>query len=238
MAVKDYPPSQRPVWRKVSEELLAAVAAGVLVPFGLSRDRRRTPRKKAQRTVVMVHGYMANRSTLLPLASYLRLRGLRQVLFFNYRSGDGVEPGALALRDWLRSHVRGGRIDLVCHSLGGLVARVYVQDLGGKRRVDNCVTLGTPHQGTYNSYWVPSRIGRELRPDSPLIERLNASVEDSRPVRFLSITGGTDNIVLPRVFASHADELHLPDLGHLGVLFSPRVFQAVADRLLEDTDEE
>jgi hypothetical protein len=48
--------------------------------------------------------------------------------------------------------------------LGGLVARVYLQQLGGARRVDHCITLATPHQGTYNSYWVASRVGRDLRP--------------------------------------------------------------------------
>ena len=233
MAIKDYPPSNKPTWRLVSEELLAAAAAGLLVPLGLSRDRRVTPRKKIQRTVVLVHGYLANRSTLLPLATYLRARGLKQQSYFNYSSGDGVEPAARALREHLKKHVRGGRIDLVCHSMGGLVARVYLQELGGHRRVDQCVTLGTPHRGTYNSYWIPSRVGRELRPDSPLLERLNSSMDSAGDVRFLSITGGSDNIVVPRIFASHADELHLPDLGHLGVLFSPTVFKAVGDRLLE-----
>lgn len=41
-----------------------------------------------------------------------------------------MERAAIALRDYLRQHVRGGRIDLVCHCLGGLVARVYLQQLG------------------------------------------------------------------------------------------------------------
>ncbi len=234
MTIKDYPPSRRPTWRLVSEELLAAAAAGLLIPMGLSRDKRRTPRQQEQRTLVMVHGYMANRSTLLPLASDLRLRGFSQVLYFSYSSGQGIEPAARALREHLQSHVRGGRIDLICHSMGGLVARVYLQDLGGMRRVDHCITLCTPHRGTYNSYWVPSRVGRELRPDSPLLERLNSTMEACDSVRFLSISGGSDNIVVPRVFASHADELHIPDLGHIGILFSPRVFRAVADRLLEE----
>ena len=233
MTVKYYPPSDRPTWRLVSEELLAAAAAGLLIPLGLGRDKRRTPRKELQRTVVLVHGYMAKRSTLLPLATYLRARGLRQQLYFSYRSGDGVEPAARALREHLRRNVRGGRIDLVCHSMGGLVARVYLQELGGHRRVDNCITISTPHRGTYNAYWVPSRVGRELRPDSPLLERLNSNMGACRDVRFLSVTGGSDNIVVPRIFASHEDELHLPDLGHLGVLFSPTVYKAVGDRLLE-----
>ena len=83
--------------------------------------------------MVLVHGYMAKRSTLLPLGTYLRARCLKQQLYFSYRSGGGVEPAARALREHLRRNVGGGRIDLVCHSMGGLVARVYLQDLGGHR---------------------------------------------------------------------------------------------------------
>ena len=210
------------------------MAAGALVPFGLRAPRRSTPRAPAQRTVVLVHGYLANRSTLLPLAGYLRWRGIRQVLSFNYRSSGGVEQGAIALRDYLRRHVRGGRIDLVCHSLGGLVARVYLQQLGGARRVDRCITLGTPHHGTYNAYWVTSRVGRELRPDSSLLARLEASRSHADRVRFLSVVAGSDNLVVPRVFAAHEEIVRIPELGHVGLLFSPRVLRTVADRLIRD----
>ncbi len=231
--IKDYPSSQQSTLRLVTAEVVAALAAGLLLPFGMSDSRRRTPRKADQRTVVLVHGYLANRSTLFPLAAYLRWRGCRQILSFNYKSSEGIERGAIALRDYLRRHVRGGRIDLVCHSLGGLVARLYIQELGGERRVDHCVTLGTPHEGTYNAYWVASRVGQELRPDSPLLERLRASCPTVSRVRCLSIVAGSDNLVIPRVFARHAEEVHVPNLGHMGMLFSPYVLRLIADRLLE-----
>ncbi len=229
--IEDFPASEQPAWRLVARESLALVAAGALYPFGLRASRRSTPRKPAQRTVVLVHGYLANRSTLLPLAGYLRWRGFPQVLSFNYRSSDGVERGAIALRDYLRRHVRGGRIDLVCHSLGGLVARVYLQQLGGARRVDHCITLATPHQGTYNSYWVASRVGRDLRPDSSLLARLEASRQRASAVRFLSVVAGSDNLVVPRVFAGHEEVVRIPEIGHVGLLFSPRVLGMIADRL-------
>ncbi len=228
--IQDYPVSTQPRWRLIAQEGLALAAASVLFPFGIKSSARRTPRQRDQRTIVLVHGYLTNRSTLFPLAAYLRFRGIGPVLSFNYDSTAGIEQGALALRDYLRRHVRGGRIDLVCHSLGGLVARVYVQELGGSRRVDRCVTLGTPHLGTYNSYWLWSRVGAELRPDSLLLARLHAS-RGASSVRFLSVVAGSDNLVVPRVFARHEDEVHIPDLGHVSMGFSPRVLRLVADHL-------
>ncbi len=231
--IQDYPMSERPAWQLIAQETLGVAALAALYPFGIRRSRRRTPRQPDQRTVVLVHGYLANRSTLFPMAGYLRLRGVQQVVSFNYSASAGVEQAAIGLRDFLRRQVRGGRIDLVCHSLGGIVARIYIQELGGARRVDRCVTLGTPHRGTYNSYWLRSRVGDELRPDSPLLSRLDRSRENTASVRFLSLVAGSDNLVVPRVFASHGEERVVPDLGHVSMLFSPRVLRMTADYLLD-----
>jgi triacylglycerol lipase len=230
--IQDYRVSERPTWHLIAQEALCVTAAAALFPFGIKRSRRRTPRMPDQRTVVLIHGYLANRSTLFPVAAYLRFRGVKQILSFNYSSSAGIEQAALSLRGYLRRHVRGGRIDLVCHSLGGLVARVYIQELGGARRVDRCVTLGTPHRGTYNSYWLNSRVGRELRPDSPLLSRLHDSGASARGVRFLSLIAGSDSLVVPRVFASYEREIRVPDLGHVSMLFSPRVLRLVGDYLV------
>jgi triacylglycerol lipase len=233
--IQDYPLSERPLWQLVGKELLAATAAGLLFPFGLKRTPKRTGRQAQQRTVVMVHGYMANRSTFLAMGAYLRACGVKQVLHFDYQSSAGIEPGARALKQFLRKNVRGGRVDLVCHSLGGLVARVYLQELGGARRVDRCITLGTPHRGTYNAYWVASRVGRELRPDSALLQRLENSRGGASKVQFTSIVAGSDTIIIPRVFSAHEpneETLHIPNLGHMGILFSPAAYRAVAKRLV------
>src|SRR3989442_15928204 len=231
-AVQDFPPSARSPWRLIGGELLALVASPLLYPFGLGASRRRTARRAEQRTVVFVHGYLGNRSSFYPLAGFLRMLGTGPLLSFSYSGAHGIEHAAIELRDALRRRVRGGRIGLFCHSLGGLIARTWLQLLGGARRVDRCILLGTPQRGTYNAYWLLSRVGRELRPDSALIERLHATRGAAKSVRFSSIVAGSDNIVIPRVFcAADEDFVRVPDLGHMGLLFSPKVFREVLDRL-------
>lgn len=230
--IRDLPPSRRPAGELVARELAALVGLGLLYPFGVARARATPrPRRAEQRTIVLVHGYLANRATMLPLAAYLKLRRIGPLLSFDYASSDGIERSARALKQFCKERVRGGRIDLVCHSLGGVVARVWLQELGGARRVDRCITLSSPHRGTYGAYWVPTRVGAALRPDSRLIERLDESRAAAERVRFTSIVAGSDNIVFPRVFAAHEEVLHVADVGHVGMLFSPRVLRAVADRL-------
>jgi hypothetical protein len=46
------------------------------------------------------------------------------------------------------------------------------------------------------------------------------------------LVAGSDNLVVPRVFAGHEREIHVPDLGHVSMLFSPRVLRMVADYLV------
>jgi triacylglycerol lipase len=230
--IVDLPPSKRTARELVAREVAAVLGASLLFPFGVARARLRpTPRKAEQRTIVLVHGYLANRSTLMPLRAYLKMHGIGPVLSFDYPSTLGIERSARALKEFCRTHVRGGRIDLVCHSLGGVVARCWLQELGGARRVDRCITLSSPHRGTYGAYWVAGRVGREMRPDSAILQRLEASRSGAARVKFTSIVAGSDNIVFPRIFASHEELVHMPDLGHVGMLFSPRVLRAVADRL-------
>jgi triacylglycerol lipase len=228
---RDFPASSRPASQLVAREVAALAVFSLLYPFGWRRQSKRTARRAKQRTVVLVHGYGGNRTSFFLLSAYLRAHGIGQLLAFDYKASLGIEHSARALAEYLQRHVRGGRVDLVCHSLGGLVARVYTEQLGGARRVDRCITLGTPHKGTYNAYWLASRVGRELRPDSAVLERLAASAVRPSRVRYTSIVAGSDNVVIPRVFAAGQDTVHVPDVGHLGMLFSPGVFRAVLERL-------
>lgn len=230
--VKDLPIYEGKPAEVIGREALAVIGAALLWPFGLIRSRQRTPRLAEQRTIVLVHGYLANPTSFLALKAYLRWAGHRQVLSYHYKSTAPIDASAAGLKLFLKKHVRGGRIDLVCHSLGGVVAAIYLAELGGARRVDRCISLGTPHRGTYNAYWVLGRVGRELRPDSTLLQRLKKSRAAAKAVVFSSIVGSSDNIILPRVHA--ADRRHtdvVPGLGHMGMLFSPEVMRLVAKRL-------
>jgi pimeloyl-ACP methyl ester carboxylesterase len=230
--IQDFRPSDRPRSELIAKEALAHLAWGLLYPFGIKASTLRTPRKLEQRTTVLVHGYISNRSSFYPMLAYLKLRGLKNILQFNYPHDSSIEAAAVGLRQFIKHHARGGRIDLVCHSLGGVIAEVYLNQLGGSRRVDRCISIGTPYRGTYNSYWVPTKVADELRPDSNLMQRVSKFISQHSPVRHTSIVGGSDNIVIPRIFATRQGEVvHIPDTGHVGLIFSPRVFREVFNRL-------
>jgi triacylglycerol lipase len=226
----DYDPVQ--VRSAIRREALSFLAHGVLLPFGLRRTRPRPERVREQRTLVFVHGLAANRSGFLPLQAYLRLHGHRRQLAFSYRSAGSIEQLAVQLKRTIDASVGGGRIDLVAHSMGGLVARGYLQLLGGARRVDHLVTLGTPHHGTHAANFVPSALVRQLLPESPFLRNLNAQ-PPPRGLQVTSIVAGRDILIQPVASARcpFGESVQFDDFGHLELLFRLEVFAEIAARL-------
>jgi triacylglycerol lipase len=220
--------------RAAARTAAAWLTHGLLFGFSFLPSRHRPRRDPRIRTVVFVHGLAGNRANFFPLQAYLRLRGHRRQLSFNYRSRGSIEGLALNLKRQLDRNVRGGRIDLVCHSMGGLVARHYVQALGGSRRVDRVITLGTPHHGSTSSAYLPLPLVNQLRPNGLFLRGLDALPLPSH-VRFHSFAARDDLLVLPceSALAPFGECVMLEDLGHMDMLLSPRVFAAVHDRLTE-----
>jgi hypothetical protein len=99
------------------------------------------------------------------------------------------------------------RIVLVCHSLGGLVARRYLVELYKNRikpRVTDVLLYGTPNEGAglayvaRNIYWFNTQL-RQLSRNSEFLNDLNRDwkiFSVSKPLRVLSIIGGRDRVVL------------------------------------------
>ena len=225
----DHEPAQ--VRSAIVRETLSFALHAVLYPVGSRRTPPERERRPDQRTLVFVHGLGATAGGFLPLHAWLRLRGHRRQVALNY-GGGSIEGMAVQLKRHLELGVGGGRIDLVTHSMGGLVARAYLQLLGGARRVDRLITLGTPHLGTHAANFIPSALVRQLLPESPFIRHLN---EQPPPegLRVTSLVAGRDLLIQPVDAARcpFGDHVDFPDLGHVELLFRPEVFSEVAERL-------
>lgn len=55
------------------------------------------------------------------------------------------------------------KVDLICHSMGGIVSRLYLQSLSYKNDVNKFITINTPHNGTQSSNFLLSEDGREVK---------------------------------------------------------------------------
>jgi hypothetical protein len=128
------------------------------------------------------------------------------------------------------------QIHVIGHSLGGLIARYYIQRLGGDERVHTCVTLGTPHQGTMAARLLPWPLVKQVRPDSELMSELAEPAPDCR-TRFVAFYSDVDQLIVPqrRARIRHADlvarNVRISGVGHLSLPFHGEVVHQITGML-------
>jgi pimeloyl-ACP methyl ester carboxylesterase len=194
-------------------------------------------RNRGPRPVVVLHGYAMNRANFLPLAYRLARAGLGPIIGFEYWTLGRTAAAARQLA-WFVEHVQNmtgaPQVDVIGHSMGGVVGRYFVQLLGGDGAVANLVTLGSPHLGTDVSEFGIGHPTRELLIGSKLVTRL-AAAPAPRDTRVLTIFSHADALVpahtqlaleIPR-----AERIVYDDLGHVALLGSRRVARDIIRRL-------
>ncbi len=190
--------------------------------------------------IVLIHGVVDNRSIFTVLRRGLRRRGFGRVQGLNYSPlTDDVRDVAGRLAETVEAlcaETGYERVHLIGHSMGGLVARYYVQCMDGDQRVHTLVTLGTPHSGTYAARLVPHPVARQLRPGSDIIAELAMPAPGCR-TRFVAFWSDLDQMIIP----SGSARLEHPDLaarnvfvrgvGHLSLPIDGRVVHEIGSTL-------
>ncbi|MFJ2583407.1 alpha/beta fold hydrolase [Streptomyces sp. NBC_00376] len=191
--------------------------------------------------VVLLHGFIDNRSVFVLLRRCLARHGWRHLESLNY---SPLTCDIRTAAELLGRHVEeicartGHReVDIVGHSLGGLIARYYVQRLGGDQRVRTLITLGTPHGGTAVAPLASAHpIVRQMRTGSTPIEELRRPAPGCR-TRFVSFWSELDRVIVPAEAAciDHPDldarNVRVTGIGHLALPVHPAVAAAVRQAL-------
>src|SRR5262245_53945458 len=102
--------------------------------------------------VVLVHGLFGDPTNFITLRSFLRARGIRRFASFSYLPRLDYQRLATRLAERIeavRRETGANRVDVVAHSLGGLVARYLVAHTTNAP-VRRLVTLGSPYWTTPN----------------------------------------------------------------------------------------
>src|SRR5262245_31560781 len=81
--------------------------------------------------VVLIHGFFASAGVFRPMRARLERDAGARVASFTHAPGMGIVRIARQLARLVDRVPANTRVHLVGHSLGGLVARWYVQELGG-----------------------------------------------------------------------------------------------------------
>jgi len=190
--------------------------------------------------ILLVHGLVDNRSVFTVLRRALRRHGFGRVRTVNYSpfTSDIREAARVLGRyvEALCAQTGYERVHVIAHSMGGMIARYYVQRLGGDARVHTLVTLGSPHGGTRAAHLLPLPIVRQLRPGSDVVAELARPAYECR-TRFVAIWTNVDQMIYPKSNAriDHPDlavrNVLLPDAGHFSLPMDRRVVQEVVQTL-------
>ncbi len=107
-----------------------------------------------------------------------------------------IEEYAEELKEYVED-IETDKVDIIAHSMGGLVSRWYIEELEGEKNVENLVTLGTPHQGTYTAYVACFTPGAsEMVPGSSLLEKLNED-DLAEDVNYTAVWNRYDEAIIP-----------------------------------------
>ena len=187
--------------------------------------------------VILVHGYFSNRGTLCALARALERAGAGPVLV-------PTLPAILAPIETFAAHLERAvdevtaapgprRAILVCHSMGGLIARTYLRTRG-PARIAGIVTLGSPHHGSALAALGAGKNGRQMRPGSEFLRSLDEAERAAPPAcPALSVYTVHDNLVSPQDSSRlpWARNVRIAGVGHLAMLLDPRVHREVAGEI-------
>jgi pimeloyl-ACP methyl ester carboxylesterase len=214
--------------------LETAALALFFVSAPLRPGRPRLASAPARAPVLLLPGYGLPSASMRLLARRLRRDGWTSVHVIPYRTVFGSLERSVAVLgaavERIRREVGATRVDVVAHSLGGLVARAYVRARGVRAGIGRLVTLGTPHGGTESFRWLRlDPMLAEVRPESAPLRRLGTADPVPGLTRVVSFYTTDDDIIVPPWSADYPGATNVPlrGVGHLGLLLSRDVYELV-----------
>jgi pimeloyl-ACP methyl ester carboxylesterase len=184
--------------------LVAAVGVRLIAQIGSDLGRP-VPPQDLPGPVLLVPGYGGGAGGLTALAERIRATGRSAtvVRLPGDAMGDLGTQAAVLNRHVDEALDRGAQsVDVIGHSAGGVVARLWAQESGGERKARRIVTLGSPHHGTDLAATAAAAAPgacpaacQQLVPGSRFLSDLEAPV--AAPPVWMSVWTVQDETVMP-----------------------------------------
>jgi len=199
---------------------------------------RRFPEQLSGRQVpvLLIHGFFATRGSMHVLEERLQRDGFNVISFnlgvLNVRD---IRTSALIIHRKVQSILKQSgldRIDIVGHSMGGLIGLYYVKRLGGHKSVRRMVMLGSPVRGTWVALLGVGLLGLlsasawQLLPGSNFLDELHdGPVPDT--VEVFTIAAERDWLCPPEATQLEGAHGVTVPLGHSSLVVSEVVYRKV-----------
>ncbi len=192
--------------------------------------------------VLLIHGFLGTRGSMYILERRLNDDG---VCVFTFNLGvlntRDIRSSAFLIHrkiEAILTQARVDKIDVVGHSMGGLIGLYYVKKLGGHEKVRKLVMMGTPVEGTWSALLGVATVGLmspsswQILPRSSFLEELRRGALPPA-VRYYSIAAQRDWVCPPAsTVLDGARHVEVP-LGHSSLVVSGEVYRRVIEALRE-----
>ena len=105
------------------------------------------------KVLLFIHGWTSSpiacwSTFITKLEPLVKEAGYTKYLTMGYNTSRPINENGKLLSLYLQNKLNGAKVDIVAHSMGGLVARSALENYGKDDLVQNLITLGTPHKGS------------------------------------------------------------------------------------------
>jgi|GEM_PF-2149318 len=154
--------------------------------------------------VVLIHGWMGDPSTFNRLIERLKNNGYSddEIWIFDFKKYNNYDPRDIA--KLLKAEIKNkrdqygyrGKVDIVCHSMGALVSRWYIEKLDGKQEVRQWIGIAPANNGAAIADKLDEKADgnlvrlidaffggdgrKQLRTDSKTVEQLSKDVTQEK----------------------------------------------------------
>ncbi len=187
---------------------------------------------------VLVHGIFEDGKRFKKMKARLESRGIECIVpKLLYHDGTGG-------LDFLAEHLKGDideafgrdeKIILIGFSMGGLISRYYLQNLGGVDRCATFITISSPHHGTAAAWTYPSKGVTQMRRGSPFLADLAEGQKRLGDLPVISYRTPMDMIILPSESSvwDRAENISVPIPLHPLMIQSDKVISDIERRILK-----
>ncbi|WP_320667791.1 esterase/lipase family protein [Prochlorococcus sp. MIT 1307] len=189
-----------------------------------------------ERNLILVHGLWDDPRIFNRLLGYLEKSNLCVYTPHLPHKGGSIPLQKLAflLEELINKRFGADKVvDLLGFSMGGLVSRVWLQELGGALRTNSFISVGTPHRGTVMaecipSWWLPGVA--DMKRGSDLLRDLSRDVHKLQAVKCSSYFCRWDLMTFPGWQATLpiGANFSVPVLTHKDLISHPKSLKIIS----------
>ena len=188
--------------------------------------------------IVLVHGLWDKGRIYRRMSTQLAAKG-HQCYAPDLRPAnakDGLVPLAVQLEAYIKGHVSGDSpIAVVGFSMGALIARHFIQHLGGHTRTRYFFSISGPHKGTLSAHLWHGKAAQDMRLSSRFLQKLNCDLSAFNEIEVHSYRTPFDLLILPSKSSclSWGENHIIPTLFHHRMVVQNTLIKHIAEQVID-----